>query len=106
MYQSVCFTRLHTFPRGSPCKGYYLAGNTCRRQHDRPRVCLANPLKGLTLLQIRECLTFSSCKRMSAWDGRDKPQRSFQCVAYTLRPVSDEISHFFKGDRKPLSMLL
>ena len=51
---------------------------------------------------IRECLTFSSCKRMCPLGlGGTQPQR--YCVAYTLHPISDEISHFSRQTAMPLT---
>ena len=34
--------------------------------------------------------------------GGTSPNATFQCVAYTLRPVSDEISHFSRQTEMPL----
>ena len=47
----------------APLQGNYLLGDTCRRQHDRPRFRVAKPLKGFAPLLFRECLRLSSCKR-------------------------------------------
>ena len=36
------------------------------------------------------------------WEGHN-PNATFPCVAYTLRPVSDEISHFSRQTAMPLT---
>ena len=36
------------------------------------------------------------------WEGHN-PNATFQCVAYTLRPMSDEISHFSRQTAMPLT---
>ena len=89
---------------GSPLQGNYLLGDTCRRQHDRPRFRVAKPLKGFAPLLFRECRRLSSCKRkcVRLGQGEHNPNATFQCVAYTLRPVSDEISHFSRQTEMPL----
>ena len=57
---------------GSPLQGNYLLGDTCRRQHDRPRFCVAKPLKGFAPLLFRECRRLSLAREnVSAWAGRD-----------------------------------
>ena len=90
---------------GSPLQGNYLLGDTCRRQHDRPRFRVAKPLKGFALLLFRECRRLSlareECVRLG-WEGHN-PNATFPCVAYTLRPMSDEISHFSRQTAMPLT---
>ena len=36
------------------------------------------------------------------WEGHN-PNATFPCVAYTLRPISDEISHFSRQTAMPLT---
>ena len=69
-----------------------------------PRFRVAKPLKGFAPLLFRECRRLSlareECVRLG-WGGHN-PNATFLCVAYTLRPVSDEISHFSRQTEMPL----
>ena len=70
-----------------------------------PRFCVAKPLKGFAPLLFRECLRLSLAREECVhlgWGGHN-PNATFQCVAYTLHPVSDEISHFSRQTEMPLN---
>lgn len=89
----------------SPLQGNYLLGDTCRLTEASPGV-----LHYKTLWISRHCLAVSvqrvslareECVRLG-WEGHN-PNATFPCVAYTLRPVSDEISHFSRQTAMPLT---